>query len=388
MPKIVLFSHGGSGNHGCEAIVRATKKILDHKELLLVSAHPTEDHLYGIDNLCTVVQDREPRLNRFSLDFYTAYIALKLTKNFIPLEKLYYKRAFSAIEPGDIAMSIGGDNYCYADAYKYTMFHEIAKSRGAKTVLWGCSVEPEILKQPEFAKDISNYDLITARETISYNALKRINPHTVLVSDPAFCLDSKYLPLPDGFIEGNTVGINISPMIMQNESIPGITLKNYHNLIQHILSQTDMYIALLNHVIWKDNDDRIPLRGLYDAYKDSGRVVMIEDHNCEELKGYIARCSFFIGARTHATIAAYSSCVPTLVVGYSVKAKGIAQDILGQPNKYVLSVQQFKSENDLKDAFIGLQNNEFDVKTQLHFIDYMERCYIGLQYVNNLIDCS
>ena len=129
MPKIVLFSHGGSGNHGCEAIVRATKKILDHKELLLVSAHPTEDHLYGIDNLCTVVQDREPRLNRFSLDFYTAYIALKLTKNFIPLEKLYYKRAFSAIEPGDIAMSIGGDNYCYADAYKYTMFHEIAKSR-------------------------------------------------------------------------------------------------------------------------------------------------------------------------------------------------------------------------------------------------------------------
>lgn len=365
MPKIVLFSHGGSGNHGCEAIVRATKKILDHKELLLVSAHPTEDHLYGIDNLCTVVQDREPRLNRFSLDFYTAYIALKLTKNFIPLEKLYYKRAFSAIEPGDIAMSIGGDNYCYADAYKYTMFHEIAKSRGAKTVLWGCSVEPEILKQPEFAKDISNYDLITARETISYNALKRINPHTVLVSDPAFCLDSKYLPLPDGFIEGNTVGINISPMIMQNESIPGITLKNYHNLIQHILSHTDMSIALIPHVIWKDNDDRIPLRGLYDAYKDSGRVVMIEDHNCEELKGYIARCSFFIGARTHATIAAYSSCVPTLVVGYSIKAKGIAQDIFGKVDNYLIPVQDITSSHQLTNSFSWMLNHQEEIRTNL-----------------------
>ena len=365
MPKIVLFSHGGSGNHGCEAIVRATKKILDHKELLLVSAHPTEDHLYGIDNLCTVVQDREPRLNRFSLDFYTAYIALKLTKNFIPLEKLYYKRAFSAIEPGDIAMSIGGDNYCYADAYKYTMFHEIAKSRGAKTVLWGCSVEPEILKQPEFAKDISNYDLITARETISYNALKRINPHTVLVSDPAFCLDSKYLPLPDGFIEGNTVGINISPMIMQNESIPGITLKNYHNLIQHILSHTDMSIALIPHVIWKDNDDRIPLRGLYDAYKDSGRVVMIEDHNCEELKGYIARCSFFIGARTHPTIAAYSSCVPTLVVGYSIKAKGIAQDIFGKVDNYLIPVQDITSSHQLTNSFSWMLNHQEEIRTNL-----------------------
>ena len=61
-------------------------------------------------------------------------------------------------------------------------------------------------------------------------------------------------------------------------------------------------------------------------YKSTGRVMLVQDCNCEELKGYISRCRFFIGARTHATIAAYSSQVPTLVVGYSVKAKGIAKD--------------------------------------------------------------
>ena len=47
----------------------------------------------------------------------------------------------------------------------------------------------------------------------------------------------------------------------------------------------------------------------------------------------------FIGARTHATIAAYSSCVPTLVVGYSIKARGIAKDLFGTDEGYVLPVQ-------------------------------------------------
>ena len=208
MSKIVLFSHGGSGNHGCEAIVRATKKLLDKREIVLLSSQPDEDRYYGLDKMCTVIQDRDLCLNRLSIDFYTAYAALKLKKDFIPLEKLHYKRAFSNIQPGDIAMSIGGDNYCYADVYKYTMFHEMAKHRGAKTVLWGCSVEPETVALPEIAKDLAQYDFITARETISYEALKKVNPNTVLVADPAFCLDTVKLSLPDGFIDGNTVGIS------------------------------------------------------------------------------------------------------------------------------------------------------------------------------------
>lgn len=383
MSKVVLYAHGGSGNHGCEAIVRATKKLLDEQELVLISSQPDEDRRYGIDKLCTVIQDRDLHLNRLSIDFYTAYAALKLKKDFIPLEKLYYKRAFSHIQPGDIAMSIGGDNYCYADVYKYTMFHEMAKHRGAKTVLWGCSVEPDVVQKPEIAKDLANYDLITARETISYEALKQVNPHTVLVSDPAFCLDTVSLPLPDGFIEGNTVGINISPMITKNESVPGITMENYRELIRYILDHTDMSIALIPHVVWQDNDDRIPLCALYDDFAESGRVVMIEDHTCEELKGYIARCRFFVGARTHATIAAYSSGIPTLVVGYSVKAKGIAKDLFEQDDKYVLPVQRLSDSSDLIHAFAWMQRHEGDINKHLKSIlpDYLKRSITGAEHI-------
>ena len=41
---------------------------------------------------------------------------------------------------------------------------------------------------------------------------------------------------------------------------------------------------------------------------------------------------------------AYSSCVPTLVVGYSVKARGIARDIFGTEDRYVLPVQSLQTQ--------------------------------------------
>lgn len=80
---------------------------------------------------------------------------------------------------------------------------------------------------------------------------------------------------------------------------------------------------------------------------------MIEDCNCMQLKGYISRCRFFIGARTHATIAAYSTFVPTLVLGYSIKSRGIATDLFGSDENYVISIQDLLNEEDLYQAFYG-----------------------------------
>ena len=96
---------------------------------------------------------------------------LKLKNNYITLDKLDYKKTFDHIQSGDIALSIGGDNYCYADIEKYIMLHEMLLERGAKTILWGCSVEPEVIKRKKVAEDLSKYSYIFARESISYEAL-------------------------------------------------------------------------------------------------------------------------------------------------------------------------------------------------------------------------
>ena len=383
MRNIFLYAHGGSGNHGCEAIVRSTCDILQSKSINLISSEPEEDLYYGLGDICNIIKDQCSAINRRSFDFIKAYAALKIKKDFVPMDKLWFKEAFSNIKKGDIALSIGGDNYCYANVNKYVMLHDILKKRGAKTVLWGCSVEPDVVSMPDIAKDIARYDLITARETISYEALKAVNPNTYLVSDPAFILKLKECALPDGFIVNNTIGINLSPMAMEREASPGIAYENYKNLIKYIIKQTDMTVALIPHVIWTDGDDRIPLKKLYDDFKDTDRVVLIEDHGCEELKYIISKCRFFIGARTHATIAAYSSCVPTLVLGYSVKSRGIAKDLFGTEENYVLPVQNMTSDKELADGFTWLLNNENEIKTHLRNImpEYKKKAYEGVKYI-------
>lgn len=377
MSRIFLYAHGGSGNHGCEAIVRATACILEGDELYVISSNPDEDHQYGVSDVAQIIRATDGTLPRKSLDFLRAYVALKLHKDFIPMEKLQYKAAFDRIRPGDIAMSIGGDNYCYADVYKYTMFHEMAKARGTKTVLWGCSVEPELIKDPKIAQDLANYDLICARETISYNALKTVNSNTILVADPAFCLPMVETVMPEGFVPGNTVGINLSPMAMERESIPGMAYENYNHLIRYILDNTDMSVALIPHVIWADGDDRIPLMRLYNAFVDTGRVCMVTDRNCLELKSVISKCRFFLGARTHSTIAAYSTGVPTLVMGYSVKARGIARDLFGTEEGYVLPVQSLKEPGELTIAFADMVKHEEEIRGHMATVlpSYINKAY-------------
>lgn len=349
MKKIYMYAHGGSGNHGCEAIVRSTVKLLKqmgYDSPILISSCPEEDYRYNVDSVCEIINDKQP-YSKFSFDFLCAYLKLKIKKDFIPIDELAYKKTINQIKPGDIVLSIGGDNYCYADVKKYVMLHNMMLKRGAKTVLWGCSVEPDVIKNPEIAEDLSKYSLIVARESISYNALKVVNGKTILVPDPAFFLDSRK-KAEEGHYK---IGINLSPMVINKEKIPGIVIKSYRRLIQYILDNTDMGIILIPHVVWDQNDDRIPLEDLYDEFKQNNRIEILSDCCCEDIKGVIENCKYFVGARTHSTIAAYSTGVPTLVVGYSVKAKGIAKDIFGNEDSFILPVQMLQDENELVEEF-------------------------------------
>ena len=105
---------------------------------------------------------------------------------------------------------------------------------------------------------------------------------------------------------------------------------------------------------------------LKDYFLDEPRVFVVNDgYNCCQLKSLISKCSIFVGARTHATIAAYSSGVPTLVVGYSEKSIGIAKDLFGISDGYVCSVQNMEKETQLLNDFKNLLYNEQNVRNFL-----------------------
>lgn len=146
-----------------------------------------------------------------------------------------------------------------------------------------------------------------------------------------------------------------------------------------------MSVALIPHVVWSHNDDRQPLKYLYDKYVDSGRVVMVEDCGAEVLKGYIARCRFMVAARTHASIAAYSTGVPTLVVGYSVKAKGIAKDLFGSYEHYVCPVQSLSGDEELTTAFKWHMTNENSIRS--HYHEFMPEYVAKAMEMRSVIEC-
>jgi len=379
--KIVLYPHGGSGNHGCEALVRATCQLLKDYDIGLLTRNPDQDRKYGIDHICQLQKESEPISSR-TLSFAKAYFSYHLLWNKDAFEALTYRNLISSTNLPDMALSFGGDNYCYAKPTYIYIMNRLLRKRGVQTVLWGCSIEPSFIDE-EMLTDLKGYDKIIARESITYNALIEKGLQNVsCLPDPAFILRRIDLPLPEAFVEGNTVGVNVSPMIMNYEKNNGITFENYLVLVRHIIENTNMNVALIPHVVWADNDDREPLRLLYDEFKETGRVVMIEDATAEELKGYIARCRFMVAARTHASIAAYSQSVPTLVVGYSVKALGIATDLFGTSDNYVVSVQDLKQKYDLRNAFDWLVGNEMVIRKR--YANFLNS-YIDTLTKNNLI---
>ena len=62
---------------------------------------------------------------------------------------------------------------------------------------------------------------------------------------------------------------------------------------------------------------------------DKSRYLVSPEYNAAETKWIISQMTLFAGARTHSTIAALSSGVPTLSFAYSIKAQGINRDIFG-----------------------------------------------------------
>lgn len=387
---IILYMHAGSGNHGCEAIVNSTLRLIYdvRKEqgadvnlpVVVATNSVQEDRKYSLRELekkgyCILAEDRHMERDFFAHVFY--YVYRKISGDRESFLRFKYKDVLARYQESvknyeanngrsvtgkkPLAVSIGGDNYCYPEMVEdLILAHSVFMKKGFETVLWGCSIEPDSLGDEKLLKDLKDYEKIYARESITYNALLQAGieeSRVVLRKDPAFELITDSVPPKEGFIPGKTVGINLSPMVQNREQAEGITLENYRTFIRYIIDNTDQNIALIPHVVWQNNDDRRPLGELYEEFRDTKRLVLLEDSSATELKGYISKCSFFVGARTHSTIAAYSSGVPTLVIGYSVKSRGIATDLFGDYKNYVLPVQELREPDEMVKAYKWVMEN-------------------------------
>ena len=199
--RIVLYYHGGSRNHGCEAIIRATAKIFNER-LLTYAMYPNEDKEYQLDHVVELLYDKEDQIKKPSIKYYLSAIDLKVFHKTTINTYFHWNTFFKNVKKGNVYLSTGGDNYCYTELDKLSDYNYLIKKKGGKTVLWGCSIEPDNIKG-DVIQDLKRYDLIVAREPITVAALYSagIKDNVVQFPDPAFQLNKIELPLPEGLAE-------------------------------------------------------------------------------------------------------------------------------------------------------------------------------------------
>lgn len=352
-----MFFHGGSLNRGCEAIVRSGVELIKSQEptilIDLASYNPKTDAM--IPKLDDVLLHKSKELKKYSLRWFVSSVRFKLFKDENYVYRYIHKDLIDLIPYYDVFLSIGGDNYCYGEQSAMYEVNRCIKKGGKKLVLWGASIGDEDLTKDKI-EDLKSFDLVLARESLTLEILNKNGVSNVkLCADGAFTMQKEKLPLPEGWQVNNTIGFNFSPLVWKkNKNSRDAAL----NLVQHILNTTSMTIAFTPHVIEPGNDDYECLEYFYDKFKNTGRALLLPNNlNAIQYKGYISRMRFFIGARTHATIAAYSTLIPTMVLGYSVKSKGIAKDIFGE-EKLVLNLSEISDTQKLIAKFEEMKAEE------------------------------
>lgn len=360
--------NGSVGNRGCEAILRGTISGLeqifkDSKFYNAYFADQVPDQKKGTwdANLIYLpLQRKNPRRQRAPLKWLHFYVLSKLS----PFARKYYlfRNIKNVVQKSTAVFLVGGDNYSldYGYPHLYFALAQMSLDLGSPTFLWGASVGP-FSKDPEYEKfaseQLRKITRIYARESITIDYLNSIGVHENVLRtvDPAFLLEPRSCNFPEAvteFIERGAVGMNISPLLAKYR--PGESadtwLEKSSEIVHHLLQTFDLPILLIPHVMNQErniqSDDHTFLTRVWEKLpiEDKGRSVVVgREYDAAETKWLISQLRFFIGARTHATIASLSTGVPTLVLAYSIKGKGIIRDIF-QDDEWLLNVEEISSQ--------------------------------------------
>jgi len=396
MKKVAILINACCYNRGSEALVVGTaeivKKYIPDSSILLSGAQEEFSDALAYPGIDRYV--RRYTFYRRSLPWLLYTVLKRVFRQNGPAESVKVSGLLKACADADLIIVIAGDNYdksYHLYPFMHTVNDLLKQKTHAKLLLYDCSLAEDEIDEP-VKRDFALFDALTAREQTTYQALLRNMEAQSLYyyPDPAFVMGKQEIELPPGYFQRPTVGINLSSLVLgkQYGDNAGVIFIAYIRLIEHILANTTYDVLLIPHVM-RGKDLQVLTR-LYQAFPNEPRVILVDNeaYKAPEVKYLISRCRLFVGARTHATIAAYSSCVPTLVLGYSVKSIGIARDLFGTEKGYVLAAQSLLDEQALTAAFIHIDENQASIRDHLQAImpEYIDAAWSAGQLFNSLTE--
>ncbi len=391
----ILHGNGTLLNRGCEAIFRSTVALLrgEFGPCHLINAPTGRDPpeiIPSDDPHMTHVY--RPRLERWTFAWAMYHLRRRLPGiTSEPFEE-YLPRA-------DAVLGLGGDTYSldYGSPRDLFRVNDITLKAGKPIVLWGASVGP-FSGDPEFEKwvvqKLKRVTLICAREseTVAYLAGLGVSENVRLVADPAFVLEPEPVDLDqDGltFLSEPCVGLNLSPMMQKHWHRETPWLEYATRCVKAVADAVDLPIVLVPHVLTPTaiNDDVAFMSKIADQLPelDSRLFVVRRPYTAGQLKWLIARLECFAGARTHSTIAALSSCVPTFSIGYSMKSRGINKDVFGHDH-WLLSLDGLRAEA-LAERMVQLREAGSEIRDHLRrtMPNYRDRARQATKYLKQVV---
>lgn len=186
-------------------------------------------------------------------------------------------------------------------------------------------------------KSISKCACVMTRDKQSLEYVKHLLPDIEAseIIDLAFFMPFKRKKFGEDKIH---VGLNISALLWHG----GYTRNNQFGLkddypsvvcsvIEYFLSIPDVVLHLVPHVVGGERDlenDYAVCFDLCERYSDSNIQLAPLFLDPMLAKNYISGLDFFMGARMHSTIAAFSTSVPVVPMSYSRKFSGLFVDTL------------------------------------------------------------
>lgn len=386
--KFYFPLHLDAGNRGCQGIAEGSARLLNvsPQSIIGYTTNCSLDKKVGLDNSVTLIPVNKVSVIKKLLRNIRMRLAKTTYEKRYIFDCYYYEDLFNMMgkEKG-IMISTGGDMLCYGDNTINTTV-DYCHRKGYKSILWGCSMGKENLTYEKLIA-LKKFDLIYTRESLSYAFFQGLGmKNVVCLPDPAFTLQAIPTTLPSCYEGQDVIGLNLSNYVLGGFDLNtsfGIQVKG---AIDYLLENTHSNILLIPHVTWAKQDDRIIAQNVKAVYQGNSRVSVLDIDSLSycQIRYLISKCRFFIGGRTHAVISAYSTCVPSIALGYSIKAKGIAKD-LGLSELLVVDTKASEA-GTLLCGVKYLIDNEDMIRTHLESVisEYSQKPYNIQKYLLTL----
>lgn len=369
-----------NGNRGCVALSITSIYILDD----ILKKHNIDYQLYLCDSGFPANQKHSYKIFEKEIDYITCSYPIDriLKENLKSLLKGDLKKNMQIFKTADYILDIGqGDSF--ADIYGNKRFnlidriHKVAQLYNKPYCLLPQTIGP--FKNNKIKKianqSIRKGALIMTRDKQSLNYVLENVPLQKQVDeyiDIAFFMPFQKKQFDSQFIH---VGVNISSLLWnggytQNNQF-GLTVdyqELIHEIIKYFLSLQNVKLHLIPHVVIGErnieNDYEVSFE-IYEKYNHPNLILSEFFLGPIEAKNYIAGMDFFMGARMHSTIAAFSTGVPVVPMAYSRKFNGLFVDTLS----YSYLADMKKDNNSailqfIKESFTNRQALKTEIEQQ------------------------